>query len=90
MYQLQANQVIDGVDTFIPTITKMLSQIKNRVDGTYEYKKDDIRRNSTATGFSEVTFLDHELEENEKEKYKVIRVELIDGIVRRFEKIMLS
>ena len=85
------NQVIDGVDTFIPTITKMPAQIKNRIDGTYEYKKGNIRRNSTATGFSEVTFLDHELEENEKKrKIKVIRPELIDGIVRRFEKIMLS
>lgn len=84
-----ASETITGA---VSEKTATPSSVVNRVDGVFEYKNSDgVRRNSTDTGFSEVTYLDHEIEVNEaKRNIKVIRPELVPGIIRRFEKVMLS
>ena len=88
----KANESITGaVSTTHGSKTPI--SVVNRVDGIFEYKNPTtgIKRNSEASGFTSVSILDHEIEENEKKrKIKVIRPDLINGVVRRFEKVMLS
>ena len=84
-----ANEAITGA---VSEKSSTPASVVDRLDGVYKYKNSDgVMRNTTDTGFSAVTFRDHEIEENEaKRLIKIVRPELVDGIVRRFEKIMLS
>lgn len=62
------------------------------VQGVYHYKNaDGIVRNAPRNGFSAVTIYDHEYELNEERRLiNVIRPNIINDVVRRFEKVMLS
>ena len=66
--------------------------VKNRSDGILHYVNENgIIRNESLAGFSPVTIYDHEFEKNEdKRSIKVIQPSIIQSIVRRFEKVMLS
>lgn len=63
-----------------------------RFEGVSHYKNSDgIIRNAIASGFSAVTIYDHEYERNEEKRLiNVIRPNIINDVVRRFEKVMLS
>jgi hypothetical protein len=63
-----------------------------RFEGVSHYKNlNGIIKNSIASGFSAVTIYDHEYEHNEEKRLiNVIRPDIINQVVRRFEKVMLS
>jgi len=83
-----ANETITGkvsTKSFVPT------SVINHRDGVAYYKKDNLRRNSETSGYTQVTMYDDEYDKNEeKRKIKVISPAIIDRIVKRFEKVMRS
>ena len=84
-----ANELITGTvsnKTFTPT------SVINHRDGVAYYKNEnDIRRNTESSGFTAKTFYENEVDLNEeKRKIKIVKPELIDSIVRRFEEVMMS
>ena len=69
----------------------MPTSVINHRDGVAYYKKDNLRRNSESSGYTQVTMYDDEYDKNEeKRKIKVISPAIIDRIVKRFEKVMRS
>ena len=72
--------------TFTPT------SVIHRRDGVLHYKNSEgIIRNESLAGFNAVTIYDYEFEKNQDNRLiKVIQPGLVQSIVRRFEKIMLS
>lgn len=85
----QAGELITGAisgKTFTPT------SIIPHVQGVYHYKNaDGIVRNAPRNGFSAVSIYDYEYEENEARRLiNIIQPGIINDVVRRFEKVMLS
>ncbi len=64
----------------------------HRIDGVMFYRNSEgIIRNESLAGFTPVTIYDHEFEKNENNRsIKIIQPALVQSIVRRFEKVMLS
>ena len=63
-----------------------------RFEGVSHYKNSNgIIKNAPASGFSAVSIYDHEYEHNEEKRLiNIIQPSIIQDVVRRFEKVMLS
>ena len=83
-----ANETITGkvsTKSFVPT-----SVVDHR-DGVAYYKKDNLRKNTETSGYTSVSNYDDEFEKNEqKRKIKIISPNIINNVVKRFEKVMKS
>ena len=83
-----ASEAITGkvsTKSFTPT------SVINHKDGVSYYKNGNLRRNQASSGYTSVSLYDDEYERNEaKSKIKVISPDIINNIVRRFEKVMKS
>ena len=81
-----ANETITGYisgKSFTPT------SVKNHSDGIAYYKKDNLRKNTPASGYTVVTHFENELELNEDKRFiKIISPNKISRIVRKFEEVM--
>jgi len=67
------------------------SSIIERRDGVSYYKNSDdtLRRNTSASGYSAVTFYDDEFAKNEeKRKIKIVRPNIVNQVVKEFERLM--
>ncbi len=83
-----ANETITGkvsTKSFTPT------SVIDHKDGVAYYKNGSLRTNTESSGYTSVTNYDDEYEKNEaKRKIKIISPVIINNVVSRFEKVMLS
>ena len=83
-----ANETITGkvsTKSFTPT------SVIDHKDGVAYYKNGSLRKNTESSGYTSVTNYDDEYEKNEaKRKIKIISPVIINNVVSRFEKVMLS
>jgi len=83
-----ANETITGkvsTKSFTPT------SVIDHKDGVAYYKNGSLRKNTESSGYTSVTNYDDEYEKNEaKRKIKIISPVIINNVVNRFEKVMLS
>ena len=67
------------------------ASIISQQDGVAYYYKDDIKRNTFASGYQSKSNWEYEYELNEeKRKIKVIKPSMINAVVNQFEKVMKS
>ena len=83
-----ANETITGkvsTKSFTPT------SVIDHKDGVAYYKNGSLRKNTESSGYTSVTNYDDEYEKNEaKRKIKIISPVIINNVVSRVEKVMLS